>query len=195
MEKLIEIHDKLKNHPFRESFISKGEFLKGTYLSQMSEYLKLIYESTEIFCDMIYCKEPILSKDDGFWIHDFRSLLYNIRTVHGLNYFEGDDLEKYLDRPRDSLGMTLRDFYSFQGILDISNVMIFLDNYIGTIHQYIETGIFNKIFAVKYETAIPGWYLKHRVLYEKVNGVWEISEASKLKIKETREKYNNIKNR
>ena len=55
--------------------------------------------------------------------------------------------------------------------------------------------IFNKIFAVKYETVVPGWYLKHRVLYEKVNDVWEISEASKLEIKETCAKYNNMKNK
>lgn len=170
-QNLIEIHNKLKEHPFRKNFMDKT--LEGTWKAQLKEYRNLLYESTNVICDIIYrCKDGPLKREDGEWIHNFRHLLLAI------DYF-------YLGKLRDSYIHTkIKDFHltpyevmSTTGITDIATLMIFFEKYISYIHMLIETDSLEKICGVEYERCTEphnGYYYEHLIDYEKIDGEWKI---------------------
>ena len=170
MDELIAQHDQLKAHPFRRVFMDQTNL--GTWRSLFREYRKLIYDTTETICGLIYRSTDgsILDKDDGLWIHDFRSFLTNIYFIYIEKNYPAN-----LDERIDSLDMTYGDLLDKTHITDIGAVMIFLDKYIGYIHQFIETGNFNRITGIHYEYSTEphnGYYYKHMVEYEKKDGRW-----------------------
>lgn len=73
--RMWQIHDEIKNHPFRVTF-SKED---------IPEYKHLLYELSAVWCDLIYhCSdhteaEQKLYRQFGFWIHDYRQ---ELRTYH-----------------------------------------------------------------------------------------------------------------
>ena len=82
---LEKIHDEIKRHPFRLSF--SDEYL--------SSYKHLLYEVTNIWCDLIYhCddlteEEKKLYRQFGYWIHDYRQELRTHRTDYfPMEYFD-----------------------------------------------------------------------------------------------------------
>ena len=74
-ERMWRVHDEIKNHPFRVTFSTKD----------IHEYKHLLYELSEVWCDLIYrCSdhtesEKKLYRQFGFWIHDYRQ---ELRTYH-----------------------------------------------------------------------------------------------------------------
>ena len=171
MSDLIVLHDKIKSHPFRHEFYNQHNV--GTFKSLMKEYIRLIYNSTEIIDNLAYdcTDDSTVSKEDCFWVHDFRSWLF----VLDILYIDND--REWLDTKRiKGLDITPREVYAKTHITDINAVMIFLDKYIGYIHQFIETREFKRIAGIHYEYSTKphnGYYYKHMVGYEKINGVWK----------------------
>ena len=167
IDMLRECHDKLKNHKFREIF--HEDINSISWRAQCEDFRKLIYNSTEILSHMAYYNNdetPIISTYDTNWIHDFRSFLIMFYNIH---IYPRDWMNNY----KEDLDMTIYDFYKMQGFDDIRNIMMFLDRYIQYLHQFIETGVFNKIAAIKYEKYSPGWYTKKMLDYEKRDdGKW-----------------------
>ena len=171
MNDLIVLHDKLKNHPFREKFTDT--FNTGTFKSLYKEYTDLIYETTEVISSMgYYCNtDSPISKEDTFWIHDFRSAMFTFNNI-----FYYDKKWMYNEDRHDNLGCSPYDFYKKFGLTDINNIMLFFERYIQYIHQFIESREFEKIAAIYYETYVPGWYIKHMTDYIKVDGKWVCPE-------------------
>lgn len=167
LKDLIDTHEKLKNHPFREKFTD--QFNEGTFKSLYKEYSDLIYETTEIFSRMAYycTTDSPISKEDTFWIHDFRSAMFTFNNI-----FYYDKKWMYNEDRHDNLGCSPYEFYKKFGLTDINNIMLFFERYIQYIHQFIESGEFEKIAAIYYETYVPGWYIKHMTDYIKVDGKW-----------------------
>lgn len=170
MDELIAQHDQLKAHPFRSVFIDQTNL--GTWRSLFREYKSLIYDTTETICGLIYRSTDgsILEKDDGFWIHDFRSWLMNIYYIYIETKYPAD-----LDKRIEGLDITYGELLDRTHITDIAAVMIFLEKYVGYIHQFIETRRFDRITGVHYEYSTDphnGYYYKHMVEYEKVDGRW-----------------------
>lgn len=175
MEDLRKCHDALKAHPFREHFQDDRD--TGTFRSLCKEYRNLIYESTDILIALhYYCSdEPILSKDDLEWVHDFRAFLMVIHNFYIYRNSEGEERE-YFDKKDRGCPLTYREILTKTHITDINSVMIFFDMYLGYIHSFIDTGIFNTIAAIEYEPVTSphsGYYYKHMITLEKVDGVWQ----------------------
>lgn len=173
MDALIEIHDQIKAHPFRKEF--SNQYNIGTFKSLCKEYMSLIYQTTEIICAIGYCCKDnnSITSGDCFWIHDFRSFLFNIDLIYIKE-------PKFIDEKKvQGLDITPREVYSKTGLTDIGTVMIFLDKYIGYIHQFIETESFTRITSIKYELCTNphnGYYYKHMVECEKTKDGWRIVE-------------------
>lgn len=54
--------------------------------------------------------------------------------------------------------------------------MIFFEMHLGYIHSFIDTGIFNAIAAIECEPVTSphcGYYYKHMITLEKVDGEWK----------------------
>ena len=178
MNDLIDLHDKIKSHPFRQEF--QNQHNVGTFKSLFTEYCNLIYKTTKVMINIAhYCNdESPVSKDDDFWIHDFRNWMFTLEII-------------YIDTDRDwldtkdvkGLNVTPREVYAKTHITDINSVMIFFEKYIGYIHQFIETGKFKRIAGIHYEqTTNPhnGYYYKHMVEYEKTADGWKFVTPPKL---------------
>lgn len=170
MDRLIELHDALKSHPFRQKFTDQTNL--GTWRSMFREYRKLIYDTTEVLCGFAYrCTDgELITKDDCFWVHDFRSWLINIHF-----YYTGE----YTNTKIDDLDMTYEELLSKTHITDIGSVMIFLERYIGDIHQFIETRQLHRITGIYYERSTDphnGYYYKHMVEYAKGDDGWVLAE-------------------
>ena len=178
MDDLIALHDKIKSHSFRKEFYKQHNI--GTFKSLFKEYMSLIYDTTRVMINLAYyCKETsFITKDDCFWIHDFRNWLFVLDII-------------YVDTDRDwldtkdvkGLGITPREVYAKTHITDINAVMIFLDKYIGYIHRFIETRQFNRIAGIYYECSTNphnGYYYKHMVEYEKTDSGWKLIEEPAL---------------
>jgi hypothetical protein len=170
MDELIALHDQIKSHPFRQEFTNQTNI--GTWRSLFREYSHLIYETTEVMCSLeYYCTDDSpLEKGDDFWIHDFRSWLMNIHSVYIETRYPPN-----LDKNINGLNMTYGELLGKTHITDVGAVMIFLDQYVGYIHQFIETGVFVRTAGVHYElSANPhnGYYYKHMTEYEKRDGKW-----------------------
>ena len=178
MDELIVLHDQIKSHPFRQEFTNQTNI--GTWRSLFREYRNLIYETTEVMCDLEYrcVDDSPLEKGDGFWIHDFRSWLQNIYHLYiDTNY------PYKLDREIRGLGITYGEFLGKTDITDINAVMIFLDKYVGYLHQFIETGVFVRTAGIHYECSTKphnGYYYKHMTEYEKRDGKWGFINHPKL---------------
>ena len=174
MEGLIKWHEEIKNHPFRKHF--QGDQESGTWKFDFREYNELIYRCTELLINLhYYSTDPILTKDDTEFIHDFRSFLLTIGYLYAPRY-----KTDWLDEPDDRHPEIIpRKIYEKTGITDINNVMIFFEKFIGDIHQFIETKQFNRIAVIQYEpVAEPhnGYYYKHMIELEKVNDEWVPTE-------------------
>lgn len=167
MDKLIEIHDQLKNHKFREIF--HDDTNKLTWTAQCENFRKLVYESTEIISHMAYYnndENPIINIPDTNWIHDFRGFLLRFYNIF---IFDKDWMNEY----QEDLGMSIREFYQTMGLTDINHCMLFFDRYIQYLHQFIETGRFIKIAAVNNIPYKRGWCKLVFMDYEKHDdGKW-----------------------
>ena len=178
MDELIVLHNKIKSHPFRQEFTNQTNI--GTWRSLFREYKSLIYETTEVMCGLEYdCTDDSpLEKGDNFWIHDFRSWLMNIHYIYIGTSYPAD-----LSRNINGLNITYGEFLSKTDITDIGAIMIFLDKYVGYIHQFIETGVFVRAAGIHYEYSTKphnGYYYKHMVEYEKRDGKWYFINRPKL---------------
>lgn len=75
LRQMEQIHDEIKRHPFRVTFAT----------SDIAEYKHLLYELTNVWCDLIYyChheteEEKKIYHMFGYWIHDYRQ---ELRTYH-----------------------------------------------------------------------------------------------------------------
>lgn len=168
MKDLISIHDEIKSHPFREHF--QDDQSTGTFRSLSYEYFDLIYKSTEVLSGFAYyCSDDGgLDREDMEWIHDFRSMLFTIKQ-----YYKNTS-DPYYDKVRIE-NLTSRDIMNKTGLTDINTIMIYFDKYLGYIHRYIETGKFDRICAVKYESVQKpgsGWYYKHLVEMVRTDSGW-----------------------
>lgn len=173
LEILSDIHDKIKEHPFRKNFTDRT--LIGTWKSQLREYKNLIYDSTEVLCYMAYgCKDSPITPEDTQWVHDFRNAAFVI------DYYFLEKLDEgYFKKRLASCNMTPEEIYEKTGANDINMWMLFFEKYIGYIHQFIETKQLNKICGIKYEKVTEphnGHYYKHFVEFEKVDGKWQLVE-------------------
>lgn len=71
LRRMEKIHDEIKQHPFRITFAT----------SDIAEYKYLLYELSEVWCDLIWnCpheteEEKKLYRQFGYWIHDYRQAL------------------------------------------------------------------------------------------------------------------------
>ena len=171
---LIKVHDAIKNHPFRKHFYDDQD--TGTFRALFKEYRNLIYESTDILIALhYYCSDkPILSKDDLEWVHNFRHFLLVIHNLYIYRNSEGEEYE-YFDKKDRGCPLTYREILAKTHITDINSVMIFFDMYLGYIHSFIDTGIFNTIVAIEYEPVTSphcGYYYKHMITLEKVDNEW-----------------------
>ena len=178
MGQLIDLHDQLKSHPFRQQFTDTVHL--GAWRSMFKKYRNLIYKTTEVLCGFAYqcTDDAIITKDDCFWVHDFRSWLSNLYFI----YIEKDHPADLSERI-DSLDMTYGEFLDKTHITDIGAVMIFLEKYIGDIHRFIETRQFNRITGIHYERSTSphnGYYYKHMVEYEKGEIDWDFVEPPRL---------------
>lgn len=178
LKDLRKCHDALKAHPFREYF--QNDQTTGTYRSLFREYHELIHKSIEILIALhYYCSDkPLLSKEDLDWVHDFRSFL---QAIYNLYIYRNDDGEEYhyFDTKVKGCPWTYREILSKTYITDINSVMIFFDKYIGYIHSFLDTGLFNMITAIKYEPVTyphNGYYYKHMIILEKIDGKWKPKE-------------------
>lgn len=171
MNDLIALHDEIKSHPFRKEF--QNQHNVGTFKSLFKEYCNLIYNTTKVMINIAYCcnGESPVSKDDDFWIHDFRSWLWLLNVIYIDN-----DREWTYTKKIEGLNITPIEFYSKTNTTDINAVMIFFDKYIGYIHQFIETREFKRIAGIHYEYSTKphnGYYYKHMVEYEKTADGWK----------------------
>ena len=88
ISKLSKCHDELKKHPFRVGFEKE----------HIGDYKNLLYNLTEIWCDLIYRCEEISENEQnrlrqfGYWIHDYRQYLCTWRNttfpMHFFDYYE-----------------------------------------------------------------------------------------------------------
>lgn len=173
-EKLIELHEQIKNHPFREKFTD--QFNEGTFRSLFSEYYNLIYDITEVFAYMeYYCEDSPLERGDGFWIHDFRNAMLTMSYVFGKRVFKDDE---YFNKPIEGFHLNYREILAKTGINDINQVMMFFEKFIGAVHRVIETDHFNYIPAIEYEPCTKphnGYYYKHMCEYERTpENTWKL---------------------
>ena len=171
---LAKCHDAIKAHPFREHF--QDDQNTGMFRALFKEYRELIYESTDILIALhYYCSdEPMLSKEDLEWVHDFRGFLLTIYNYYIYRNSE-DEEHEYFDNKDKGCPLTYREILTKTHITDINSVMIFFDMYLGYIHSFIDTGIFNTIAAIEYEpvtTPHCGYYYKHMITLEKVDDKW-----------------------
>ena len=170
-EKLQEIHDRIKEHPFRIQF--QNEFQEGTFKSLYKEYTNLIYDATEVISYMCYyCSDsPLNKKRDDFWIHDFRSFLLTAKF-----WFTKRFNDDYYEEIAEGLTITKREILEKTGVTDINVVMIWLEKFITNIHVFLQTGCFERINGVEFEhTTKPhnGWYYKHLVEFEREGDGWK----------------------
>lgn len=175
---LVKCHDAIKAHPFRKHF--QDDQKTGTFRSMFEEYRKLIYESTEIFCSLHYdcIDKPVLTREDLEWVHDFRAFLMTIYNFYIYRNSDGEEYE-YFDRLDRGCPITYREILGRTHITDINSVMMFLDIYLGYVHSFIDTGIFNMIAAIECEpvtTPNCGFYYKHMISLEKVDDKWQIKD-------------------
>lgn len=85
ISRLEKVHDEIKRHPFRFNFATE----------YVASYKLLLYELTEVWCDMIYhCdelteSEKKLYRQFGYWIHDYRQELRTFRKDYfPMQYFD-----------------------------------------------------------------------------------------------------------
>lgn len=179
MEDLRKCHDEIKAHPFREHFQDDPQ--TGTFRSMFESYRRLIYESTEILCSLYYycIDEPILTRDDLEWVHDFRAFLLIIYNFYIYRNSDGEEYE-YFDKLDRGCPITYREVLARTHITDINSVMMFLDTYLGYVHSFIDTGIFNMIAAIYYEPVTEphcGLFYKHMTALVKVDGKWRLKDS------------------
>lgn len=109
LSRMKNIHDEIKQHPFRLAF--SDEYIPS--------YKHLLYELTEIWCDLIYhCndltdEEQKLYRQFGSWIHDYRQELRTYR--------------------KDSFPMEYFDYY--EQMLQVT-------------HRYIDTGEIDTFYNI-----------------------------------------------
>lgn len=184
---LIKCHDEIKTHPFRKHFQDDQE--TGTFKAMFNEYRKLIYDSTDILIALhYYCAdEPMLTRDDLEWVHDFRQFLLCLYNYYVYEHKGNRRFERF-DTPTKGSSLTYREILTRTGITDINTVMIYLDKYLGYIHRFIETRAFDVITAIKYERVTNphnGYYYYHLSEMVKVNGVWKFKEEAEMDAKLT----------
>lgn len=169
MQDLIDLHEKIKAHPFRIKFTDQYNI--GTFRALFKEYRSLIYDTTEVLCALKWrCTDtPMLNNEDLFWVHDFRGWLFTLSVVYDPYH---DD---YLDKPIRGINMTARDVYAATGMTNINCVMEFLEKYVGYIHRFIETRKFDYITCIQYERVTNphnGHYYKHMLECVKTETGW-----------------------
>lgn len=112
--KLSDIHDKIKSHPYRDSFAE--EFV--------DDYKFLCYEMTRVWADMIYRggerteEEQQLWRQFGYWIHDYRAELRTyVKGYFPMKYF--DYYEQMLQATHEFLKTgDLPTFYNIDAMWD-----------------------------------------------------------------------------
>lgn len=176
MADLIDCHDKIKAHPFRKHF--QDDQNTGTFRSLCNEYRNLIYKSTEILVALCYyCSDDhVLEVDDLDWVHNFRAFLTRLYNRY---VYVHKDKDAYWNTRVGGCELKRRDVLAKTGIDDINTVMIYLDRYLGYIHKFIETGVFDVITSVEFEMVTNphnGWYYEHLVDIVKIDGKWGLKD-------------------
>ena len=183
LQELQEIHDKLKEHKFREIFNNKYALI-GTWKNLLSNYLDLLLKSLDIIYDL--ARNKIANIDiikDLWWIHNFRAWLGRIRYYYLIKDEESLDNDPlaWTISPNFPNGMIYQDFYDIDNRYDLTNFIIFTDRYIGELHLILDNHSFDYTVDVVYERAtIPhcGMYYYHFCDLRKDNeGNWGYIKA------------------
>lgn len=186
---LVEIHDKIKDHPFRTSFAVPEELRGGEWKVQFEEYRKLLlelaYTTNTIMwgkcCkgDKIkYNKNTLWCIEKTKWVHDFAGLLTQVRLCYQLS-----GLKDHSQDIIPGLNITRKQLWDEEGITNLPFLMMYFDRFVGYIHSYIETGVLTDItYVVTEKTTNPhnGFYFYHLCIAHMIeDGSWKLEEKVK----------------
>lgn len=178
---MIQIHDKIKEHPFRRIFNDKT--LEGTWKASFNEYLNCIKELADNFSSYCYVEKYELP---SWWYHDLNGFIGRIREIFTDNFYQ--DKHKFIIVK--GLNITYEEFLAKTKVNDINEVMIFFDGLIGDIHRFIEFKDIDELAGIGEQRSTEphnGYYYRHMVRYTKKifdNGEvgWYIKNAEEIEI-------------
>lgn len=132
-EKMLEIHDKIKENPFRVDFEINLRYYKG--------YFNLLYELE----DMLYLAHKEAKKNNANpqlagipldFFHDFRYMMISSKT--SAYHLDKDDYERYF-----KLNINKNKQSDRENIIELSRL---IELNLTAIHSFIETGEFNSCY-------------------------------------------------
>ena len=183
---LIQMHDKAKNHPFREHFAAPEELRNGVWKSEFEDFRKTLVELTYTVNDIIWSKCYKDGKVDynkygnwcvekTKWVHNFIGLLQSLKAVYSIGVSPS-----FLEKELLGLNITVKELYDMDKLTDISYLMIYFDRFIGYIHNYIETGVLTDItYVVLEKTTNPhnGHYYRYLcIAHIDEDGKWKLED-------------------
>jgi len=132
-KKMLEIHDRIKENPFRLDFETNLRYYKG--------YFDLLYELEDMFYKI--CKEAKKNNTNSQlagipldFFHDFRYIMISSRT--SAYHLDEDDYERYL-----AMGINKEKQSDRENIIELSRL---IELNLTAIHSFIETGEFNSCY-------------------------------------------------
>jgi hypothetical protein len=131
MEKLKQIHEQVKNHPFR---LDKSDW-KG--------YYKLLGELDKEFTRELTLKfNNNYDADWGFFIHELRSAIWNFMFEYNIDKHNGEygRISCNKEKEEEKYGIIVPEYQK--------KIVIILESYIQQIHKFITTnGVFEEFIT------------------------------------------------
>ncbi len=129
MNKLKQIHKRIKNHPFR-----LGE------RKNWKSYYKLLRELDTEFTAILEEKFKEEQYNGwGFFIHELRGTIWHFQFEFNEGEFEGEHGRAYLKNCGKDYGKIVPKYQN--------KIVVILENYIQQIHKFIITGEFNEFIT------------------------------------------------